>query len=102
MPGGDVATAYVYIRKAVVLVPEDPDLQDTLAWWYYLSHDYPQAITILRKVVKAHPEHAIYRYHLGMAYLKSGDRDEAQHQLQKALDLGIDAEYRRLIKEHLP
>jgi hypothetical protein len=30
MPGGDVATAYMHIRKAITLAPEDPDLHDTL------------------------------------------------------------------------
>jgi Tfp pilus assembly protein PilF len=54
------------------------------------------------KIVKAQPEHAIYRYHLGMAYLKSGQREEAQHHLQQALALGVDTEHRRLIEEHMP
>jgi tetratricopeptide (TPR) repeat protein len=100
--GADLGTAYVHIRKAITLAPEDPDLQDTLAWWYYLAHDYPQAIAVLQKIVKAHPDHALYRYHLGMAYLKSGAREEGQHHLQRALALGIDAEHRRLIQEHTP
>ena len=84
------------------MAPEDIDLQDTLAWWYYLNQEYPQAITYLKKIVKAQPEHAIYRYHLGMAHLKSGEREEARYHLQRALDLGIDNDYRRLIKEHMP
>jgi tetratricopeptide (TPR) repeat protein len=102
MPGGDMATAYLHIRKAVTLAPEDPDLQDTIAWWYYLAHNYSQAITLLKKIVKSQPEQAIYRYHLGMAYLQSGEPQEARHHLQQALDLGIDTEQRRLIEEHMP
>jgi transposase len=50
MPGGDAATAYLYVHKAASLAPEDPDLQDTLAWWCYLTHDYLRAITILKAV----------------------------------------------------
>jgi Tfp pilus assembly protein PilF len=56
----------------------------------------------LNKIVKAQPEHVIYRYHLGMVYLKSGDSEQAQQHLQRALDLGIDPDSRRLIKEHMP
>jgi tetratricopeptide (TPR) repeat protein len=101
MPGGDKATAYVHIRKAVSLSPEDADLQDTLAWWYYLTQEYAQAITLLEKIVKAQPAHAIYHYHLGMAYLQSGAHGQARQHLQQALDLGIDADYQRLIEEQM-
>jgi tetratricopeptide (TPR) repeat protein len=101
MPGGDMATAYVHIRKAVSLTPEDPDLQDTLAWWYYLTQGYAQAITLLKKIVEAQPAHPIYHYHLGMAYLQSGAHEQARQHLQQALDLGIDADYHRLIEEQM-
>src|SRR5262249_52715156 len=43
MLGGDRGIAYMHIRKATMLAPEDSDLQDTLAWWYYLTDDYQQA-----------------------------------------------------------
>ena len=102
MLGCDIGIAYMHIRKAIILAPEDPELQDTLAWCYYLTQDYLQAITLLNKIVKAQPEHALYRHHLGMAYLKSGDSAQAQQHLQRALELGIDPDSRRLIKEHMP
>jgi len=97
-----MAKVEMHIRKAIILAPEDPELQDTLAWWYYLTQDYLQAITLLNKIIKAQPDHAIYRYHLGMVYLKSGDSEQAQQHLQRALALGIDPDSRRLIKEHMP
>ena len=37
-----------------------------------------------------------------MAYLKSGNNEQARQHLQRALDLGIDADSQRLIKEHIP
>ena len=101
MLGSDLGTAYMHIRKAITLAPEDLELQDTLAWWYYLTQDYLQAITLLNKIVKAQPDHALYRYHLGMAYLKSGHNEPARQHLQRALKLGIDADSRRLIEEHM-
>ena len=102
MLGSDMGTAYMHIRKAITLAPEDLELQDTLAWWYYLTQDYLQAITLLNKIVKAQPDHALYRHHLGMAYLKSGNNEQARQHLQRALDLGIDADSHRLIEEHMP
>lgn len=86
MAGGDVGTAYVHIRKAITLAPEDPNLQDILAWWYYLTEDDPQGLALLKKIVQAQPEHAIYRYHLPVAYLKRGDNEQARQHLQQALE----------------
>jgi Flp pilus assembly protein TadD len=97
-----MSIAYLHIRKAVALAPDDPDIQDTLAWWHYLSQDYLQAIHILKKVIKTQPEHPIYRYHLGMASLKNGESEQAKRHLRQALNLGIDAEHWNHIMEHLP
>jgi tetratricopeptide (TPR) repeat protein len=96
---GDGASAYLDIRKARSLAPDDLDIQDTLAWWYYLNNDYQQSIMLLKKIVETDPDNAIYRYHLGMAYMGAGAKGEGALNLKKALELGIDDEYQRIIRQ---
>jgi len=95
----DKPAAYVYIRKARSIAPDDPDIQDTHAWWYYLSADYSQSTALLKKIVEAYPDHPLYRYHLGWAALKSGDKAMAMINFKKALDLGIEDDYKAQILE---
>ncbi|HXH12488.1 MAG TPA: tetratricopeptide repeat protein [Alphaproteobacteria bacterium] len=98
---GDRAAAYVDIRKALSLSPEDPDIQDTLAWWYYLNDDHQHARVLLRNVIAARPLNPLYHYHLGMVYLKLGEQQAARHHLRKSMELGIDDESRRVIADLL-
>jgi tetratricopeptide (TPR) repeat protein len=98
---GDYSAAYIHIRRAMGLSPEDPDIQDTLAWWYHLNNDSAQALSLLKKIVNAQPSGPLYRYHLGLVYLNVGERQEGLINLQKALDLGITDEYRTEIRELL-
>lgn len=95
----DKPAAYVHIRKARSIAPDDPDIQDTHAWWYYLSADYSQSTALLKKIVEAYPDHPLYRYHLGWAALKSGDNVMAVVNLKKALELGIEDDYKAGILE---
>ncbi|VAX13335.1 hypothetical protein MNBD_GAMMA24-2072 [hydrothermal vent metagenome] len=62
-----------------------PGFLDTLGWIYYKSADYPKSIEILSKVVDKQPKIALFQYHLGMAYYKSGDKENAKIYLQKSL-----------------
>ncbi|RMF83805.1 MAG: hypothetical protein D6736_20700, partial [Nitrospinota bacterium] len=67
----DQASAYLYLRKALDLAPDDAEIRDTLAWWYYLQEDYQQALSLLEEIVEAEPQNPLFRYHLGMVYLKT-------------------------------
>ncbi len=62
-----------------------PGFLDTLGWIYYKFAEYPKAITILSKVVAKQPKIALFQYHLGMTYYKSGDDKNAKIHLQKSL-----------------
>lgn len=95
----DKAAAYLLLRQAVTLAPDDPDVQDSLGWWHYLNHDYQQASTLLKGSVQAMPDNPLFRYHLGMALLKTGDERVALTNLKKALELGIADEYKSKILE---
>ncbi|CAI8955179.1 Lipopolysaccharide biosynthesis regulator YciM [Methylocaldum szegediense] len=69
---------------------EEPVLWDTLAWIYYRKGEYEKALPLQLKVVEKSPGVPIYHYHLGMIYLKKGERAVAAEHLQKAVDSGKD------------
>jgi TolA-binding protein len=60
---------------------------DTLGWVHYQRGAYPAALEVLKDCVKKAPQSPIYQYHLGMSYLKAGDKANAKASLAEALRL---------------
>mgnify|MGYP001359605279 FL=1 len=69
------------------MVPDDPHISDTLGWVYYKKNIYGRAVTYLQEASEKAPNIAAIRYHLGMAYLKNGDKGNAKKELKRALEL---------------
>ena len=65
---------------------------DTVGWVSYLSGDYETAITYTKAAVDKLGSAAILQYHLGMAYYKAGDKENAQKHLTLAT-AEIEAQY---------
>jgi tetratricopeptide (TPR) repeat protein len=86
----DVALNRAQTAKAAL--PEDADVNDTLGWIYVKRGLPALAITPLEQAIQKDPKNPLYHYHLGMAYVGSGDRDRARPALQKALELSADFE----------
>lgn len=61
-----------------------PAFLDTLGWVHYKNGNFPQAISYLQAAIKQQPDIGEFRYHLGMAYFKSGDLTNAKSELQLA------------------
>jgi tetratricopeptide (TPR) repeat protein len=85
--GTDLDIALQLAQTAKASQPDDPDVNDTLGWVYYKKGMAPLAIDPLRQSVEHTPANPVYRYHLGMAYLKTGDKEKAREMLQQALKL---------------
>jgi len=68
-------------------LPENPNVNDTLGWVYYLKGLHPQAIRHLEVAVKNGPKDPGSHYHLGMALLQSGDIIRGKASLKQALAL---------------
>lgn len=62
-----------------------PAFRDTAGWVYYRRGDYDKAVEILKGVVEKAPQVPVFQYHLGMAYLKQGDKAAARAHLGKAV-----------------
>jgi len=65
-------------------------VDDTLGWIYYRKDLVPLAITALQRSVDRDPKNPIAQYHLGLAYIKGGDKIRARKALEAALRLKPD------------
>ncbi|MBO6503789.1 MAG: PEP-CTERM system TPR-repeat protein PrsT [Kordiimonadaceae bacterium] len=75
-------------ERAYLMAPENPAILDA-AGWIALQADREtnKAIGYLEKAVRRAPAEALYKYHLGVAYVAKGDRRSARRVLQQALNL---------------
>ncbi len=85
--GGNVDVAFAMAQTARRLLPDSSNSADTLGWAFYHKHVYASAITLFKEAVKKEPDNAVYNYHLGLAYAKSGQAALAKQQLDRVLRL---------------
>lgn len=64
---------------------DNPMFLDTAGWLQYRMKNYPQAVALLENAVRKSNGIPELRYHLGMAYLKSGMTEKAKEELSQAL-----------------
>jgi hypothetical protein len=82
-------------QKAKEVQPNLINASDTLGWIAYKKGLYSEALPLLQECVARVPESAVYRYHLGMTLVASGDKQRGRETLESALRLklaGEDAE----------
>ncbi len=82
---GDLDLALTYAQKAKQLLPQNPDVADTLGWVYLRKNLADDAIRIFADLVKQRPKHVTWRYHLAIALAQKGDKLQAKKELQEAL-----------------
>jgi tetratricopeptide (TPR) repeat protein len=87
--GGNLDVALSYAQKAKQLLPEVPAITDTLGWVLYKRSNYDSALPLLQECVQKDPQHAAFRYHLGMALMQTGKKDPAKRELEAALKLKL-------------
>ncbi len=68
-------------------VPDNPYMSDTLGWVYYRKNIYSRAIVYLKEAAEKLPNQATVHYHLGMAYYKNGQVEQAKKELSRALQI---------------
>jgi tetratricopeptide (TPR) repeat protein len=62
-------------------------VDDTLGWIYYKKGLASLAIRAFEESLQKDAKNATYHYHLGLAYVKSGDTEKARQSLKQALSL---------------
>ena len=83
--GGDLNDALTKAQHAKQVNPSLNEISDTLGWIYLKKGLADNAIDVFKDLVSKEPNHATYRYHLGMAYSQKGDKSKALEQLKEAL-----------------
>jgi tetratricopeptide (TPR) repeat protein len=83
--GTDLDRALNLAQTAKAELPDDADIDDTLGWIYVKRNLHGLAIDTLRRSVDRQPDNALYQYHLGVAYLKAGDKERARKALEGAM-----------------
>jgi tetratricopeptide (TPR) repeat protein len=83
--GGDLNQAQTLAQRAKELLPNRPEVSDTLGW-IYLKRNLPDnASDIFTELVRANPHSSTFRYHLGEAFEQKGDKQGAVRELTAAL-----------------
>lgn len=77
--------AYEYISKAVKLRPEDGYIRDSLAWYYFTTGKYKEALAESKKAFELVKTDAIITKHLGMIYQRLNNKEKAKEYLTEAL-----------------
>jgi tetratricopeptide (TPR) repeat protein len=85
--GGNLDLAVQLAQTAKQRLPEAPEVNDTLGWVYYKKDLVALAIRPLEDAASAQPKNAIFQYHLGMAYIKVGEKAKGRRALERALSL---------------
>jgi tetratricopeptide (TPR) repeat protein len=81
----DIDQALTMAQKAKQLLPNLPEVSDTLGWIYLKKNMSADAADIFKDEIKKAPNISTYHYHLGMAYYQQGDKSQAIAQCNEAL-----------------
>jgi tetratricopeptide (TPR) repeat protein len=77
--------ALAFAQRAKELRPSVPQVEDTLGWVLVQKRIYNEAVRHLQSAANEQPNDPVIRYHLGIAYWRSGDRTRGAQMLSAAL-----------------
>ena len=77
--------AFEYISKAVSLRPDDGYIRDSLAWYFYQTGKYQEALAEAKKAIELVKGDPTITKHLGMIYQRLRHYDKAKMYLTEAL-----------------
>ena len=85
--GGNLDTALQLAQTAKQVLPEAPEVSDTLGFVYLKKNLASLAIQPLLDSTTKDANNPIYHFHLGLAYAQSGAKTKARESLNRALAL---------------
>ncbi len=85
--GGNLDVALSLATTAKQQLPDDPAISDVLGQVYTRKNLPGVAVRHLQEAVRAAPDNAVYRFHLGTAYLRDGQIKPARGELTRALQI---------------
>ena len=92
LASGDASGALRYVRRAMAMKPDDPQLKADLALIHIAQGDHEAALAVAQPMVTAQPDNAAAQHALGRALLLAGRPEEAEAPLAKAYAARASAE----------
>jgi tetratricopeptide (TPR) repeat protein len=83
----DLDRALSLAERARQKMPDNIEVQDTLALIYVRKNLTDEALRIMRDLVGRQPANPVYHYHLALALFQKGDKPSAKKELSTALSL---------------
>jgi tetratricopeptide (TPR) repeat protein len=80
--GVDVARVEALLRKSLALDPRSADAHLQLGILYHDQHREQEAISEFQAAIRSNPYDPDAHYHLAQAYLRTGDKERGQEELQ--------------------
>ncbi len=99
--GVELDQALAHAQRAQQKLPNDLDVQDTLALVYIRKNLTNDGIRMLRDLVARRPDSAAFHLHLALALYQKGDRPWAKRELETALRHQPSAKEQNKIRELL-
>ncbi len=84
--------AYELAQRAKTIMPDNPEVNDTLGWIAFKKGALGMAASSLCSAVKEKPDQPVFRYHLGNILFERQAFDQARQELQKSIELGLDSQ----------
>jgi len=82
--GVDLDQALAHAQRAQQSMPDDPNVEDTLALVYIRKNLTNDGVRMLRDLVNRNPGNAAFHLHLALALYQKGDRPWAKRELEAA------------------
>ena len=93
--------AFIYIKRAAELKPDNGYIRDSLGWVYYRQGKLEEAIETLEQAIKLSPDDPAILDHLADVYLESGRTADALKTYRKSLELFKEEKDRSRVQEKL-
>jgi tetratricopeptide (TPR) repeat protein len=87
---GELDKAFELAQRARKVLPNEPNVADTLGWVLYKRHQYPWALSLLTESTNALGVEPEMQFHLGMTQYMLGDEESARISFKRALDASHD------------
>ncbi|MFC1884480.1 tetratricopeptide repeat protein [Thermodesulfobacteriota bacterium] len=99
--GKNLDRAVELANKAKELMPENPDIADTLGYVYLKKGSFLLAKKAFNEGIRLSPNNPLLHYHLGLLFYEEKDFSSATLELQTALKLGLGQKEKGEIEEVL-
>ena len=76
-----------YANRAFAMEPDNPDILDTYGWVLVQAGRPREALPFLERANRMRPSIYCINVHLGVAYMKAGDRNRASDHLKRQIEL---------------